>query len=56
MLAFRSSANSHLERMHADIPKYLNLNTMLDRNNFLDGTCLVWNQYIPYCSFCTSAL
>ena len=51
---FINSANKHLDRM-ADIPKYVSLNNMLDRNNFVNGTSLAWNQYIPYCSFCTSA-
>ena len=50
---FGNSANKHLDRM-ADIPGYVNLNEGLDRSNFLNGTCTVWNQYIPYCSFCTA--
>ena len=54
---FGNSANTHLDRM-VDIPKYVNLNEFdkLDRNNFWNGTCTAWNQYIPYCSFCTAPL
>ena len=53
MQFFGNSANKHLDRM-AEVPKYLNLNDKLDRDNFINGVCLAWNQYIPYCSFCTA--
>ena len=53
MQFFGNSANKHLDRM-AEVPKYLNLNDKLDRDNFINGVCIAWNQYIPYCSFCTA--
>ena len=40
-------------------PQYGNLNDKLERdsfNEFIGETCAVWNQYIPYCSFCTSPM
>ena len=50
---FGNSANKHLDRI-GEVPKYLNLNDKLDRDNFINGVCIGWNQYIPYCSFCTA--
>ena len=53
---FANSANKQMQQL-ANIPRYVNLNDKLDRDSFVEfvnGTCHVWNQYIPYCSFCTS--
>ena len=43
----------------ANVPRYVNLNDKIERDSFHDfvmGTCEVWNQYIPYCSGCTSPM
>ena len=54
MPLFGNDANKHMDRM-ADMPRYVNLNDKQDRDSMNDF-CYVWNQYIPYCSFCTAPL
>ena len=54
MPLFGNAATKHMDRM-AEIPRYVNLNDKQDRDSFNDA-CYVWNQYIPYCSFCTAPL
>ena len=51
---FGNAVNKHMDRM-ADMPRYVNLNDEQDRDSMNDF-CYVWNQYIPYCSFCTAPL
>ena len=54
MALFGNAAKKHMDLM-ADMPRYVNLNDEQDRDSMNDF-CYVWNQYIPYCSFCTAPL